>query len=177
MVIQSSPTPKVQFQEFGEGGEVLTKCLIYSPRSVNLCYSDCSELPVLPIVCDLRIYCQLPVLSLSRIWFLPGLMSSDSKHVYICGKRLKGILMQVSVVSSLFSSLLSLTLHHKLLPLQQTQTVILVSSAFQITAICNVLQVNLPPQKKPKTKKQSQYRSLLICVPSVQDHSLGLAVV
>ena len=146
-----------------------------------LLYSDCSEFPVLPGVCHLRIYGHLQVLSLSRSWFLPGLMSSDSKHVYICGKRLKGILMQISILSSLFSSLFWLTLHYKLLPLQQTQSVILVSATFgSQLSVKGSRSTYPPPPPPPHTYTHtmlSEYGPLLIWVPSVQDHSLGLAVV
>lgn len=129
----------------------MTKCLIYSLRSVDCCTLDCSELPVLPGVCHLRIYCHLQVLSLSRILFLPGLMSSDSQHVYICGKRLKEILMQISIVSSLFSSLFWLTLYYKLLPLQQTRSVILVSYTFesQLPVNCSRSTYSTPPHPTP----------------------------
>lgn len=144
-------------------GEGLNECLIHSPKSVHLSFLNCSELPCLSKLCDLRIFCQLSVLSLSRSWFLSNLVASGFNHACICGKRLKGILMQISRVTSLFSSSSLLHYNTNCCHLSSPKLSSQYSLPSGITAVCRMLQ-----GKKKKKKRQGEFEPLLIYFPSFQ---------
>lgn len=177
MVIQSSPTPKVQFQEFGEGGEVLTKCLIYSQGLLTFATLAVQNFQ----------FSQQCVTSESTVSSQSSLCSGSGFFQVSCHLTLS---MCTSVVKDsrgslcrflqcllylVLSSLLPYTTNycHFSRPKLSSQSPLPPRS--QLSVKCS--RSTDPHKKKPKTEKQSQFCPLLICVPSVQDHSLGLAVV